>query len=94
MTRPIDMTKRWGTGSIKFDLRSPIGNCYGLASIASQWITQCPEIFSKDILTEMMASDYLNVLETFEKYFGDLATLYFRDEDEEESEDESDDEEE
>lgn len=37
---------------------------------------ETPESFEEWITTEMMSSDYEHAVETFDKYFGHLVTLY------------------
>ena len=59
------------------DLDGPQGNAFVLLGIAGQ--TMIKSGFDKRtqeiILNEMKSSDYINLLKTFEKYFGSTYTL-------------------
>jgi hypothetical protein len=56
------------------DLTGPDGNAFALMGHASNFGKQLG-YDTKKITEEMMASDYDNLLEVFEKYFGDYVIL-------------------
>jgi hypothetical protein len=60
---------------IEIDLTGPDGNAFVLIGMASKFAKQLG-LDSKVIQTEMMKGDYENLLNVFEKYFGDYVTLY------------------
>ena len=60
---------------IEIDLTGPDGNAFVLIGIASKFAKQLG-LDGKVIQSEMMKGDYENLLNVFEKYFGDYVTLY------------------
>jgi hypothetical protein len=61
--------------AIEIDLTGPDGNAFVLIGMASKFAKQLG-LDGKVIQTEMMKGDYENLLNVFEKYFGDYVTLY------------------
>ena len=57
------------------DLRGPEGNAFGILGLAYRWSKQLG-LDTDSILKEMQSSDYMNLVLTFEKYFGDYVTIY------------------
>ena len=67
------MTIRKG-GKVIIDLQGPQGNSFFLMGRASQYAKQLG--LDKDkVIDEMMSGDYENVLQTFDKYFGDYCII-------------------
>ena len=60
---------------IQIDLTGPDGNSFMLIGRAINLAKQLG-MDGKAIQTEMMKGDYENLLNVFEKYFGDYVTLY------------------
>jgi len=60
---------------IEIDLTGPDGNAFVLIGMASKFAKQLG-LDGKVIQSEMMKGDYENLLNVFEKYFGDFVTLY------------------
>ena len=60
---------------IEIDLTGPQGNAFFLLGTASKLAKQL-EFDSDAILKEMRESDYENLVEVFDSYFGDYVTLY------------------
>ena len=63
------------------DLRGPEGNAFAILGLAKNLCSQLkeadPERYDWDkINTEMTSSDYKNLVNTFEEYFGDYVTIY------------------
>ncbi len=60
------------------DLTGPDGNAFNLLAKAERWSRELN--YSKEqtdkILEEMKSGDYDNLVETFDKYFGDMVILY------------------
>lgn len=79
--RNPDHSRKYGENhaSIRININSPLGNCYGIMGTASQYATQLgwDKVKIKSVIDEMSSGDYVNVCETFAKYFGDLAQLYY-----------------
>ena len=59
----------------RIDLSGPQGNAYYLLGTASNLAKQIG-LDEKAILTEMKSSDYENLLQVFDKYFGNFVDLY------------------
>ena len=57
------------------DLTGPNGNAYYLLASANDYARQLG-LDHKKIQEEMKAGDYENLVEVFDKYFGDFVTLY------------------
>ena len=65
-------------GPIENDLTGPDGNAFVILGLAKRL---CKEFgmtkqYEKDLLDEMMSGDYENLLQTFDKSFGSVVTMY------------------
>jgi len=60
---------------IEIDLTGPDGNAFALMGYATNFAKQLG-IDDKKITAEMMSGDYENLLNVFDKYFGDFVILY------------------
>ncbi len=60
---------------IEIDLTGPQGNAYYILGTASN-LTKQLGLDGTKILSEMKGGDYENLLQVFEKYFGEYVTLY------------------
>ena len=60
---------------IEIDLTGPDGNAFVLIGTAGNLAKQLG-LDSKTIRTEMMAGDYENLVNVFDKHFGNFVTLY------------------
>lgn len=56
------------------DLTGPQGNAFVLLGLAQDLCRQL-ELDPKAVLEEMKSSDYENLIQTFDKYFGEYYTL-------------------
>jgi len=72
------IVKKQNTNRIEIDLTGPQGNAYFLMGTASKLGRQLG--WDKDeieiLLRQMRRSDYENLVNTFDKYFGNIVTLY------------------
>ena len=59
---------------IIIDLTGPDGNAYALMAHANRFAKQLG-IDGKTVIDEMMSGNYENLLEVFDKYFGDFVIL-------------------
>lgn len=59
---------------IVIDLTGPDGNAYALMGMAKHYANQLG-LDANSIMEEMKASDYENLLQVFDKYFGDFVIL-------------------
>ena len=59
---------------IVIDLTGPDGNAYALISYANRFAKQLG-IDGKTVIDEMMSGNYENLLEVFDKHFGDFVIL-------------------
>ena len=59
---------------IVIDLTGPQGNAFALMGIAKNLAHQL-DLDAATITTEMRASDYENLIQVFDKYFGDFVIL-------------------
>lgn len=59
---------------IVIDLTGPQGNAYVLLGYAKDYAKQLGLNFDT-IMTEMMSSDYENLIQVFDHYFGDFVVL-------------------
>jgi hypothetical protein len=59
---------------VNIDLSGPDGNAFALMGYAKKFSRQL-ELNDNVIIQEMMAGDYENLLEVFQKHFGDYVTL-------------------
>jgi hypothetical protein len=60
---------------IEIDLTGPDGNAFVLIGTAGNLAKQLG-LDGKSIRTEMMAGDYENLVNVFDKHFGNFVTLY------------------
>ena len=63
---------------IEIDETGPDGNAFVILGLAKRL---CKEFgmtkqYEKDLLDEMMSGDYENLLQTFDKSFGSVVTMY------------------
>lgn len=66
---------------IQIDLNGPEGNAFALIGMAQNFCRQLkkadPEKYNIEVIqTKMMSSDYKNLVEVFEEYFGDYVDIY------------------
>ena len=66
--------KQEQTGPIVIDLTGPDGNAFALMAYANRFAKQLG-LDGKAITNEMMSGDYENLLEVFDKNFGDFVIL-------------------
>ena len=66
--------KKKTSRGIEIDLTGPEGNAYVLLGYAKQYATQLG-LDNEKIQEEMKSGDYENLVQTFDKYFGDYVTL-------------------
>jgi len=59
---------------IIIDLTGPDGNAYALMAYANRFAKQLG-IDGKTVIDEMMSGNYENLLEVFDKHFGDFVIL-------------------
>ena len=64
--------KQERTGPIVVDLTGPDGNAFALMGLASRLAKQ---LVIESPTAEMMSGDYENLLEVFDKHFGDFVIL-------------------
>jgi hypothetical protein len=69
------IVKKPKTRGIEIDLTGPEGNAFFLLGTAQRLAKQF-DMDNQTIQSEMMSGDYENLLEVFDKYFGDFVTLY------------------
>jgi hypothetical protein len=60
---------------LEIDLTGPQGNAFYILGVAKQ-LSKKLDLDSEKIQAEMMSGDYENLLEVFEKYFGDHVIMY------------------
>jgi hypothetical protein len=68
------MSIRQPSGEIVIDLDGPQGNAFVLLGYAQKYAKQIGLDWDK-INAEMTASGYVNLVRTFDKYFGEVITL-------------------
>lgn len=63
---------------IEIDLAGPQGNAFNLLAVASKLSRKLKHSSEKEqaIQLEMTKSDYSNLIEVFDKHFGDYVILY------------------
>ena len=61
-------------GPLVIDLTGPDGNAFALLGYATKFAKQL-KFDAKKITTEMMNGDYEELLEVFDRYFGDYVIL-------------------
>jgi hypothetical protein len=66
--------KQERTEPIVIDLTGPDGNAFALMGYAQNFARQL-DIESKPIIEEMMSGDYENLLQVFDRHFGDFVIL-------------------
>jgi hypothetical protein len=67
--------KKEKTGPVEIDLTGPDGNAFVLIGYAKRLARQL-DLDGKKIADEMMSGDYENLINVFEKNFGEFVTLY------------------
>jgi hypothetical protein len=72
MIKPINKKKAM---TLEIDLTGPDGNAYALMAYARRLSKQL-EMDGDEIISEMMSSDYENLIRVFDKNFGSFVTLY------------------
>ena len=60
---------------MEIDLTGPQGNAYFLMATAKKLSKQL-DLNEEEVLNEMKAGDYDNLVDVFEKHFGMVVTLY------------------
>ena len=65
-------------GPIEIDLTGPEGNAFVLLGYAKRYAKQLGMngVEAEEIIHKMQSSDYENLINVFDKYFGDYVTLY------------------
>ena len=63
------------TGPVEIDLTGPDGNAFVLIGYAKRLARQL-DLDGKKIADEIMSGDYENLINVFEKNFGEFVTLY------------------
>ncbi len=66
--------ERSGNAKIEIDISGPAGNAFCIMGYARQYAKQL-NMDPKPIIEEMMSGDYENLLEVFDKNFGDYVDL-------------------
>ena len=66
--------KKQRRGRQVIDLTGPQGNAFYLLGLAKSWAKQL-DLDADGIIDEMKKSDYENLIQTFDKYFGDFVIL-------------------
>ena len=61
---------------IEIDLNSPEGNAFALLGLVDKICKDNKIEGREDILEEMKSSDYENLIQTIDKYFGDSIIMY------------------
>ena len=63
---------------IEIDLTGPDGNAFVILGLAKRLCKEfgMTKTYEKDLLNEMMSGDYENLIQTFDKSFGSVVTLY------------------
>ena len=71
-------SKPKSNGKIEIDLTGPQGNAYYILAMASNLCTQfgMTKQYEEDLLDEMTSGDYENLIQTFDKSFGSVVTMY------------------
>jgi hypothetical protein len=60
---------------MEIDLNGPQGNAFFLLGTATRFARQLG-MNEYEVLNEMKSGDYENLLEVFDKYFGDFVIMY------------------
>lgn len=69
------IVKKPKTNGITIDLTGPQGNAFYLLGTAKNLANQLG-LDGVEIMEEMKSGDYDNLVNTFDKYFGSIVTLY------------------
>ena len=71
------IVKKQNSKEIVIDLTGPDGNAFALMAYAKRFATQLgwDKGQTQDLINEMMSSDYENLLEVFDKAFGEFVIL-------------------
>jgi hypothetical protein len=69
------ITSKKPSSKIEIDLTGPDGNAYVLLGVARKLARQL-NYDSNQIQNEMMSSDYENLIQVFDHYFGDFVIMY------------------
>ena len=67
-------SKKESKGPVIIDLTGPDGNAFALLAYARSYAKQLGLDFNK-IKTEMTSSDYENLIQVFDRYFGSFVIL-------------------
>lgn len=67
--------KKMKTGPVEIDLTGPDGNAFALIGYARKLADQLG-LDKNKIQSEMMAGNYENLINVFDKHFGEFVTLY------------------
>lgn len=68
------MIRKKSKTEIVIDLNGPSGNAFSLLGMARKWCRQL-DLDYNQIQSEMTSGDYENLIEVFDKYFGDFVVL-------------------
>jgi cytoskeletal protein RodZ len=60
---------------VEIDLTGKQGNAFYLLGLASKYAKQL-DLNPSEVIAEMQSSDYENLIEVFDNYFGDFVNLY------------------
>jgi len=65
-------------GPIEIDLTGPDGNAFVILGLAKRLCKEygMTKQYEKNMLDEMMSGDYENLLQSFDKRFGSVVTMY------------------
>jgi len=69
------IVKKPKQNGITIDLTGPQGNAFYLLGTANNLAKQLG-VSGKEIMEEMKSGDYENLVNTFDKYFGSIVTMY------------------
>jgi hypothetical protein len=69
------IVKKPKQNGITIDLTGPQGNAFYLLGTANNLAKQLG-VNGKEIMEEMKSGDYENLVNTFDKYFGSIVTMY------------------
>lgn len=68
------ITKKKAYGKMTIDLDGPEGNAFNLLGVA-RGLSKRLHLDNKKIETEMIQSDYVHLVKTFDRYFGNYVVL-------------------
>ena len=69
------INKKINKGIIEVDLTGPQGNAFYLMGLASQ-LSKKMGLDKDEIIAEMRSSNYENLINVFDRHFGNLVILY------------------